>query len=489
MKSKVIYLLTIIALLIASIGLYKFDTGNKRIHQHLDSRWHNNTIKNNDEYQSHLPIITLDTNGQKIPGTPIITNGVVTSYETSDNGETSIKADFTIIDGQTGYNRLTDQKTLTSNSLIHYRGNSSRHFDKKSYSLHLIDQNGHENKQELSGMEKHNEWILNGPFLDRSLLRNYLCLNISGEIMEYAPNVRFCELFVDGNYQGVYLLMESVSRGNGRIKIGKPQKNNNLTSFIVGFDRKQKAINYLDNYTYYTYKSGESALEVRYPGKNLITDDKKKYIQSQIDIVERILYSNDLWDNHDSYSDYIDVKAFVQYFIINEFFRNVDTGNYSTFYYKDIRGKIKPCVWDFNNSCDNYIDDIWDEEGFSLINTPWFSQLIKDKKFVNLVIEKYRHLRNSTLNTDYLIDYIEEVDTWLDKAVERNDDVWGYIYNLNNYNGFNYLKPVSRNVQSHQEAIVQLKEYITKRGQWLDKHIESLYQYCSESKNANEMLR
>ena len=44
-------------------------------------------------------------------------------------------------------------------------------------------------------------------------------------------------------------------------------------------------------------------------------------------------------------------------------------------------------------------------------------------------------------------------------------------------------------MESHEEAIEQLKHFIEERGQWLDEHIESLYQYCSESKNANEMLR
>lgn len=489
MKSKIIYLLTIICVLLASISFYKFDHKNKRIHQHLDSRWQKNISKNNDVFQTHLPIISLDTDGQKIPGTPIITNDDIPVYETGNNGETAVKAAFTIIDEQTGCNKLSDKASVKSNSLIHYRGNSSRHFDKKSYSVHLIDNEGKENKQELAGMYKHDEWILNGPFLDRSLLRNYLCFNITGQIMAYAPNVRFCELFVNNNYQGLYLLMEPISRSEGRINIEKPSKNNDITSFIVGFDREKKADNPLDNFTYYTYKTGESALDVHFPGKTLITEGRKKYIQKQIDTVERSLYSIDLWNNQNSYNKYLDTTAFAQYFIINEFFRNVDAGNYSTFYYKDIRGKIKPCVWDFNNSCDNYIDDIWNEEGFSLIYTPWFSQLIKDKDFVYLIVKTYHRLRENILSEDYLIDYINKTDAWLDDVRQRNDEVWGYVYDLSNYNELNYLKPIERNVESHDEAINQLKDYLIQRGQWLDKHIESLYQYCSESKNANEMLR
>ena len=109
--------------------------------------------------------------------------------------------------------------------------------------------------------------------------------------------------------------------------------------------------------------------------------------------------------------------------------------------------------------------------------------------YLVIFIEKYHQLRKSYLSTDYLIQYIEETDAWLSDAIKRNDEIWGYVYNLENYNETNFLAPVERNMTSHQEAIEQFKHYIDERGEWLDQHIESLYQYCSESKNANDMLR
>lgn len=35
--------------------------------------------------------------------------------------------------------------------------------------------------------------------------------------MPYAPDVRFIELFIDGSYEGVYLMMETVSKGEGAL--------------------------------------------------------------------------------------------------------------------------------------------------------------------------------------------------------------------------------------------------------------------------------
>ncbi len=480
MKSKIIYLLTALAVVLASITLYRIDVKTTRIHQHLDSRYQDQTTSD-DQY--YLPIITIDTNNQTIPGSPL-GNG---NYELSTTGEDFIIGDFTLIDNQSGNNQLSDQAAVNSKIKVGYRGNSSRHFDKKSYSLHLIDQDGKENKQELAGMSSHSEWVLNGPFLDRTYLRNYLCMNIAGEIMEYAPNVRFCELFIDGKYQGLYLLMETITRGEGRIEINKTDENADLTSFIVRWDRQGKGDHEIDNFTYYTYQSDISALDIRYPGKNTITDGKADYINNQISQIEKMLYSASLYE--ESYNDLIDINSFAQYFIINEFFRNVDAGWFSTFYYKDVRGKVKTVVWDFNNACDNYAQTINNEIGFSMHNAPWFNQLIKDEEFVSLVISQYHRLRKSVLATDYLLEYIEATDKWLTKAIKRNDQIWGYVYDLNNYNPDNYLIPQDRNFTSHGEAIEELKEFIVKRGKWLDEHIDSLYQYCAESKNANELLR
>ena len=122
-------------------------------------------------------------------------------------------------------------------------------------------------------------------------------------------------------------------------------------------------------------------------------------------------------------------------------------------------------------------------------DAPWFSQLLKDEKFVSIVIHEYQKLRKSYLSEDYLIQYITQVDSWLEPVIKRNDQVWGYVYDVSNYDPFTYLTPIERNPHSHQEAIEDLKEFIEKRGQWLDKHIESLYQYSATSKNASEMIR
>ena len=485
MGKKWVFAVTAVLVLLASFGLHQIETESRaaRVHQHRQAAWQP-AAGSEAEGSTHLPIVCIETDGRKVPGTPIV-NGHEITFETAENGEETVVAAFALIDGQEGANRVTDQPAVSSQARIRYRGNSSRFFDKKSYSVHLVDAQGKENPQELAGMAAHDEWVLNGPFLDRTLLRNYLCLNLAGEIMEYAPNVRYCELYLDGAYQGLYLLMESVSKGQGRINLPKPERNSAVTSYIVRWDRTGKGDHELDNYTFYTYRGDVSSLDVRYPGNEQITEQRMQYIEDDVSRIEKTLYSYDLT----AASDFIDLNSFAEYFVINELFRNVDAGRFSTFYYKNTRGKLKACVWDFNNGCDNYIDYQWDEAGFTMQDAPWFGQLLKDKRFVGLVVAKYRQLRSGLLSEHSLLSYLDETLAWLGDEVDRNNEKWGYVFDLSQYNGMNYLTPVERNDASYEQAVARLKQFLIDRGRWLDEHIETLYQYCHASKTVNETTR
>ena len=111
------------------------------------------------------------------------------------------------------------------------------------------------------------------------------------------------------------------------------------------------------------------------------------------------------------------------------------------------------------------------------------------ERFVDAVVLEYHQLRRGVLSDKYLLNYIDETLLWLGDAIERNFSVWGYVFDLSQYNGMTYLTPVERNATSHAQAVEQLKRFIVERGAWLDAHIETLYQYCSDSKNVNLLAR
>lgn len=484
MKTRAFYVASILAVLALCLGfsLLESRSGPLRTHQHRTAPAAPAQPAAQGAFCTHLPILCLDTSGQKVPGSPIGREGQLIIVDTAPDGSASITGALRLIDGGEGENTPADAPILTASAALSYRGNSSRYFDKKSYSIKLVDEAGRDAPQPLCGMEPHHEWILNGPFLDRSLLRNYLCMNIAGQIMEFAPDVRYCELFVDGEYQGLYLLMETISKGEGRIPLQTPERSSDVTGYIIRWDRVGKGDHELRNYTRYTFQAGVSALDVAYPGKNQITPGRMAYIEEDVSRMERALYSGHRTDPDAGGAAHLDYDSLAEYFIINEFFGNVDAGRFSTYYYKAARGKLKACVWDFNNACDNYLDYPQAVSGFTLQNAPWFSMLLRDEAFVDKVVDKYRLLRRGALSDAYLQSYIDETLAFLGDAPSRNFEKWGYVFDLANFNDIHYLQPIERNHTSHEAAVAQLRGYLAARGAWLDAHIHVLYQHCHPSR-------
>ena len=128
------------------------------------------------------------------------------------------------------------------------------------------------------GMERDSTWVLHGPYLDKTLMRNYMWYNLSGQIMEWAPDVRFCEVFINQEYQGVYVMTEQISVGEGRIEVSKYDGKAGVSSYIVCADRESiNDVQYLDNFTSYA-KRINGRLEIKYPGTSKLTPELTEYI-------------------------------------------------------------------------------------------------------------------------------------------------------------------------------------------------------------------
>jgi len=447
-----------------------------REHQHLSALPPQTCVQKDQVFCTHLPIVSINTNGASIPG--------------ARGQKEMLRSDLNLFDTQGENNYLTDEPALSTLADIRYRGNSSLHFDKKSYLVKLVHADGTENEQEVAGMPAHDNWVLNGPFLDKTLMRNYLGMNISAEIMGYAPRVRFVELFVNEQYQGVYVMMETISQGTERVNISSYKDGDPFTSYILRIDRGDTPDNELDNFSKYIKRippnteTNRYMMNVEYPATRKLTPALKEYIERDFSKFEKSLYSYDYDDDDYGYESFIDTQSFVDFFIINEFFQNYDAAIYSTYFHKDIRGKIHiGPVWDFNNAFDNYMEAVHDGTGFALHDRTWYFMLTKEKAFVDAIVHRYKTLRKSILSDDYLINYIDETAAYLGDARHRNFEVWGYSFDPSKLTYHSLLQPIERNIKSYEQAIEQLKGFIKKRGGWMDEHIETLYQYSHESSN------
>lgn len=512
-SARLLYILAAVAVAVTSLLLEagKNGIGVYRYHQHREEPSEADlgeciVCGGKSELCTHLPIIRIDTGGKKIPGKTVHdTDGNRIGFETCDSGETEIPVTVEIVSSTREWHHMDSPADVTASAMTHIRGNSSRSFDKPGYLIKLYENGDPEDGLDLPllGMEASKKWALHGPFLDKTLMRNYMWMNISAQVMGDAPDVRFCELIVDGEYRGLYLLMEMITEGPGRVDLTDYEPGDPVCSYILRIDKYVDPENEIHSFSFYTNRlEDNTGVELLYPTGAYQTEQVKKYVEADFNEIEKMLYSSLIASGSDEYKDYIDVDSFVNYYILNEFLAINDCFSASTYFYRDVRGKlhIGP-VWDFNNSLDNFTVP-FSEEGFLLNKRCWFSQLLKDEDFVRRVIYRWKELRKGVLSDENLCAYIEETDEWLGSAVERNFSVWGYSFDPTQLDAYQRRRPVrlsldpleaaeqlrSVNPSSHEEALKWMSDYMVGRGKWLDGHIEALMQYCQESKNAAQVV-
>lgn len=461
------------------------EDNGKRYHQHIEAPVKAECAHTDGVLCTHLPIVKIETNGKEIPGNIILNapGGHTIAYTMSETGEETILSSFSVVDNDISYNHSDDTPSVSSDIRIRIRGNSSRHFEKKGYIIKMVTPDGLNNPQSVMGMDTHHEWALHGPYLDKTLLRNYISYNLAADIMGYAPNVRFCELILNGEYQGLYLITETITAGKegARLELSVDKKDNSFSGYLLRLDRGSNTeLKNINNFSNYTYKS-QSKINIVFPGNSNLTPELARGISDDFSEFEKALYSYDYDDAEFGYEKYIDVNSFVDYFLVNEFTSNYDAGSKSTYVYKGIDGKLHMCVWDFNNAFDNYQENETSYRVFSLQDGLWYDMLFKDEAFTQRVIDRYYELEEKYLNYEYMNSYIDSVIEYLGPAIDRNFQKWGHTF-LPEYDR---LFDFHRNLHSYNAAVIQLKEYIKNRHQWLNENIETLKQYSANSKTKN----
>lgn len=405
------------------------------------------------EFTTALPVLHIDTGGERISREEKQPAQMAVSEARANGEERPVLAE-------------PDWQTAIT---INYRGASSySQFDKKQYRIKL------ERKCEFLGMGANDEWVLNGPFLDKTLIRNKLVYGLGRQIFEWAPDSRFVELFVNGEYKGVYLAVEPVTNGESRLRLCEFGLANGQTAYIVKRERLGTEEEPLDVYGHYAGKTNND-LYIDYPTATHITKAQRQWIEKDIDSFERVLYGDGFADEEYGYARYIDVDNFVDYVVLNEAVMNCDAGNLSTYIYKELGGKLQLAIWDYNNCFDNYQWFAADYEEFYMQDVAWFSQLLKDRAFVDKVVNRYYELREGILSEEYLYGQIDAYIEELGDAVDRNYAIWGYTFYSKMLIDTNELRI---NPTSYEEAVAQLKGAIHMRLTFLDENITRLYEGC-----------
>jgi len=406
---------------------------------------------------SNLPVLVIDTQDEEIPDEPKIDGqlGII------DNGPGQLNA---LGDSFNGYNGQIG---------IELRGSSSLFFDKKSYSVETRLSNGDNNNVSLLGMPEENDWVLYGPFSDKSLMRNVLSFHIGRSMGRYAPRTRWCELLINGEYQGVYVLMEKIKRDNDRVDIARLRsediEGDELTGgyiFSVDRDEQGPSSGWDSPYTdavFYKYQD---------PDYDELLPVQKSYIRNHFTAFETAMDQN---PSAATYDQYLDIPSFVDYWIATEIFKHIDNFKLSFYMYKrkdSNGGKIHfGPLWDLNLAYGNF-DFAQDPgpEGWSYIwvnlnflRPFWVLDLSNDPALQEQINCRWNALRDGPLHTDSLLQFIDDNATLLADAQVRNFDRWPVLGE--------YVWPNSFVGNTYEEEVDFLKDWLVERLDWMDSNM------------------
>ena len=217
--------------------------------------------------ESHLPIIEITTQaGEDIVDDP------------------RIICEMGIIDNGAGQmNNINDPYTYETFISIEIRGSTSQQYPKKNYGFSTVDPAGNDINVPLLNMPPENDWILYGPYPDKTLIRNVLTFDLFRKMGHYASRTRYCELVIDNDYRGLYVMMEKIKRDDGRVVI--TDLDSNATSgieltggYILKVDKTTGTI----VETFVSDYNPEVLFQYHDPGPDELTSVQKAYVQSYI---------------------------------------------------------------------------------------------------------------------------------------------------------------------------------------------------------------
>lgn len=413
------------------------------------------------DFSSDLPLIMIDTDNDEIVDEP------------------RIDAHMSIIDNGPGNrNYFIDPPNNYDGQIsIEIRGASSQMFPKKNYGFETQDSQGENNNVSLLGMPEENDWVLHGPYSDKTLLRNVLAYEMGKRTGRYSPRTRLCELYINDDYRGVYVLTERIKQDNNRVDIAKLTENDiagdELTGgYIFQIDRNATGdpdIGWTTPYTpwlNYVYDD---------PDGDDILQQQRNYISSTMLSFEAVMNGPDFDNPTIGYANWMDVGSFIDYFLINEISKDVDAFKLSTFIYKDKdsndpRFNMGP-IWDFNLGFGNFDFCNPNPQGWAYdfsqtcgsILPSWLFRMLEVDAVNDQMKCRWESLRMGTFHTDTLMHFIDSMSMVVDESRQRNFERWPVLGE--------WVWPNPQIGETFQDEVDYLKNWLQARLNWMDQNM------------------
>lgn len=358
-------------------------------------------------------------------------------------------------------------EVMTAKSIgIRGRGNSTFFMPKMPYRIKFSE------KTALLGDYAEKSWVLLANYSDQTLIRNYLAYDFAHDLgMDFAPGVMFADLFLNGEYVGNYMITDQVEVTKNRVNVQKDSTETD-TGFLVELD--QKIIDYpegVEGLDWFVVEGYHFMVKEPASDEDYRTAAQFAYIEDYFGTLFSILRDGE------DYSGMIDVDTFIDWFIVNEVFKNVDSGYSSVYFYKDAGGLLKMGpVWDFDLSAGNQQSGlVWELRQ----PTGWYTARW-DKNRIFYYLFEYESFRTALRDRWIQLYDSGTIPGLLGKIYPTADSItysrylnflrWDVIGKNNEW----YTNPEVLAADSYPKQLELLYDYLQTRIAWLDDYVRGL---------------
>ena len=375
-----------------------------------------------------------------------------------ESKEEYINATLTLLDQDGQY--LYDQMEME----IRGRGNYTWGLEKKSYKMKLSS------KQSLLGLGKgkSKKWVLLANHCDQSLLRNFLSLNLAGSMLAWSPDSTSVEVYLNGEYRGVYLLVEEIDVGKNKVAVSEEVTGMGTDiGYLIEMSGNAKNV---------IFSAGGKSYQIH----NDLSENPGESMQQYNYIRD---YVQECWDvlnqgEEEEIARLIDIDSMVDSYLMEEIVKNMDVGWDSFYLHKNVGGKLTfGPLWDFDLALGNCNQGcevskslyaayrLWDQSNpwfYTAMNYPWFRQR---------VVERFDEIEGLCEGLSGMV--VEEAEKYY-HSFYRNFDKW-HIF--------------GQTINRETEQITSLstyKQHYTFLAKWIDQRLEWLEECFHEEEFLTE---
>lgn len=403
-----------------------------------------------------LPIVFIDTKNKCL----------------DQNVTEKIPATMSVLDAAT--NNVADSAKGTHYNIgIKVRGQSSAKFPKPGYSVEIRDDKGEGMDVSMFGLPPADDWVFHGPYVDKSLMRNALAHWLFRQAGHYSPRTKHFDLYINGVYRGVYVLIEKIKRGKYRVNVSKLKETDvsgdDVTGgYIWAFDKTGTNTGGMgtEDINKEGFKTADGLnVIMHYPKKENLQQQQQAYLKKYLEDLENLFKNG---KNGSGYENYVDMTSALDYVLHEEVTNNSDSYWCSFFLHKPKESKggkvtLGP-AWDFNLAMSNgsqpenggnnnggnngFNWNMWGgggmggggmgssgttgwqiestmKTGMSGLKIPnWLLGMWKDSHYQSELKKRWAELRSGVWHTKTMDVYLDSMKTYLTKAADRNFKRW-----------------------------------------------------------------